>query len=182
MTWIARFALVCLFVLPPAFADNVVDITGQNLAIEGSLTLNFSLQFDATTDKVIGTPAFSATGTYANQMNFSQLAFQSAGPSYIDFSGPSLTGGTTLLSLGVNGLSPTVPADLTFPMVGTYGAEIVLCNYAAEGYAGTVTVSAMPSSTASAAEPSVGLLLLLGLLAAVGVKMLPFKRSAAFCQ
>lgn len=54
MTWIVRAAVVCVFFLAPAFADNIDDIIGSNIRIPGGVTLNFSFEFDATTKTVGG--------------------------------------------------------------------------------------------------------------------------------
>jgi hypothetical protein len=185
MNWINRFALLSLCFVAPALADNVVDISGSNLGISGGVTLNFSFEFDATTDTVLGTPSFTATGnpTLVADFNVSQLTFQSdptnsAGVTSIDFSGPAGGGGTTYLALGPNGLSTTNPVNLLFPNIGTYTdtGELVLLDAGVQCYGGEVVVTSMPSGSASVPEPSAGLLLLLGLVALIAANVLPSVR------
>jgi hypothetical protein len=111
-------------------------------------------------------------------LNVSQLTFQSdpphpAGVTSIDFAGPA-GGGTTTLALGVNGLLPTVPADLHFPNIGTYGPEIVLLD---QGFAGlgngdvTVRATAVP-------EPSIVTLLLAGFVALLAAQAILYQRRS----
>jgi hypothetical protein len=178
MTWLMRFAVVCLFLLPPAFADSYVDITGSNIALAGGATLNFSFEFDSTTDKVIGASTFTATGNpaFVAALDLSQLVFESAvtnaaGVMGLDFACPPSSGASTTLALGANGLSPTVPADLLFPAPGVYGPEIVLLDDANQGAAGDVTVSSTNAPIGvSTPEPSALLLLLFGAVALLFAK------------
>jgi hypothetical protein len=182
MIWIVRAAVVCLCFLSPAFADNIDDITGSNIAIPGGVTLNFSFEFDATTKTLVGTPTFTATGNsgFIADLNVSQLGFPSdpanpVGVTSIDFAGPAGGGGTTTLALGVNGLSPVVPGDLNFPNIGTYGPEMVLLDQGFVGQGnGDVTVSAM-----SVSEPSVLTLLLVGFAALLAGTILSRNRQSA---
>jgi len=170
MSWLTRFVVVCLFFLPSAFADSFVDITGTNIGIAGGATLNFSFDFDTTSDTVVGTPSFTATGNaaFVAALDLSQLVFESAftnsgGVTGLDFACPPSSGASTNLALGANGLSPTIPADLLFPDPGTYGPEIVLIDDGNQGYAGNVVVSALSPTNASTPEPPIAVLLLFGL-------------------
>jgi hypothetical protein len=185
MNSMIRFAMLSLCFVAPAFADNVVEISGTSLGIPGGVTLNFSFEFDATTDAVVGAPSFTATGnpTLVADFNVSKLAFQgdptnSAGIVSIDFAGPSGDGGTTYLALGPNGLSTTDPANLLFPTVGIYTSteSLVLLDTGVQCTGGEVVVTAMSSGSTSVPEPPVVFLLLLGLAAVLTPKVMSLAR------
>jgi hypothetical protein len=188
MTWLMRFAVVCLFLLPPAFADGYVDITGSNIALAGGATLNFSFEFDTTTDKVIGASTFTATGSaaFVAALDLSQLVFEFAvsnagGVTDLEFACPPSSGASTTLALGANGLSPTIAADLLFPAPGIYGPEIVLLDDGDQGDGpGHVSVTAVSTSNsptnAATPEPSAALLFLVGAASLLLAKAVPLNR------
>jgi len=184
MTWLMRFAVVCLFLLPPVFADSFVDVAGSNIAIAGGATLNFSFEFDTTTDKVVGPSTFTATGNaaFVAALDLSQLVFElavtnAAGVMGLEFACPPSSGASTTLALGANGLSPTIAADLLFPAPGIYGPEIVLVDDGNQGNGpGHVTVTTVSPTDASTPEPSAPILLLVGVTALLLAKAVPLNR------
>ena len=177
-----RFAVVCLFLLPPAFADSFVDITGSNIGIAGGAVLSFSFEFDTTTDKVVGASTFSATGNaaFVAALDLSQLVFEFAttnavGVMGLEFACPPSSGASTTLALGANGLSPTIAADLLFPAPGTYGPEIVLVDDGNQGNGpGHVTVTSVSPIDAATPEPPAPILFLAGVAALLLAKAFPF--------
>jgi len=187
MTWLMRFAVVCLFLLPPALADGFVDITGSNIGMAGGATLSFSFEFDTTTDKVVGASTFTATGNaaFVAALDLSQLVFEFAttnagGIMGLEFACPPSSGASTTLALGANGLSPTIAADLLFPAPGTYGPEIVLIDDGNQGDGpGHVTVTAVSPTDATTPEPSAPILFLVGVSALFPAKALLFLSQRA---
>ena len=187
MTWLVRFTVVCLFLLPPAFADGFVDIAGSNIGIAGGATLSFSFEFDTTTDKVVGASTFSATGNaaFVAALDLSQLVFEfattnAAGVMGLEFACPPSSGASTTIALGANGLSPTVAADLLFPAPGIYGPEIVLIDDGNQGDGpGHVTVTAVSPTDASTPEPSAPILFLVGVATLLLAKVFPFTGQGA---